>query len=177
MSFPWWAVLQGTSGILVPTSPHRDSFHRRNQVRDIIISLEVEAQPDLTEQTPSTHTQSYSCWSVFLLFFLAADFSLRFLCGPNSVGKGRLLINISTTVITTRQKLEVSFNIEKNCQGKRGYHNIYYVVDLLLVVQWIAVILQHEIQNTKPKFFLSSPTLKPQLSPLKGGYINFGLVF
>ena len=26
-------------------------------------------------------------------------------------------------------------------------------------------------------FLLSSPTLKPQLSPLKGGYVNFGLVF
>ena len=25
-------------------------------------------------------------------------------------------------------------------------------------------------------FLLSSPTLKPQLSPLKGGYVNFGLV-
>ena len=46
-----------------------------------------------------------------------------------------------------------------------------------LFLQQIAVILQHEIQNSKTKIYIASFKMTLELGYLKGGYVNFGLLF
>ena len=46
-----------------------------------------------------------------------------------------------------------------------------------LFLQQIAVILQHEIQNSKIKIYIASFKMTLELGYLKGGYVNFGLLF
>ena len=41
-------------------------------------------------------------------------------------------------------------------------------------IQQIAVILQHEIQNSKTKVYIVSFQMALGLGYLKGGYVNFG---
>ena len=43
-----------------------------------------------------------------------------------------------------------------------------------LAVQQIAVILQHEIKNSKTKIYIASFQMALELGYLKGGYVNFG---
>ena len=42
------------------------------------------------------------------------------------------------------------------------------------MIQQIAVILQHEIQNSKTKIYIASFQMTLELGYLKGGYVNFG---
>ena len=45
---------------------------------------------------------------------------------------------------------------------------------LRCAIQQIAVILQHEIQNSKTKIYIASFQMTLELGYLKGGYVNFG---
>ena len=44
----------------------------------------------------------------------------------------------------------------------------------LAELQQIAVILQHEVQNSKTKIYIASFQTTLELGYLKGGYVNFG---
>ena len=49
---------------------------------------------------------------------------------------------------------------------------VIVIIEAIDQVPWIAVILQHEIQNTSTDLIVAL-----ELGYLKGSYVNFGLVF